>query len=942
MPSRKQGLLFYGGIFGLALTARVIPLLTAELWRDEAVVGIMSLRVLAGEFPVFFFGQNFMGALEAYLSAVLILCFGPRAWVLELLPVILSLLFLYQLWRTGLNIFEEPVVRYALILLAIPPLFLLKWSHEARSHYPLTLVFGTLMVFIACRLIYENRAPLPRSWNFFFLGLVAGLGWWTNYLLVTFLLPVLFFLWIKDKKMIWQRPFLLLLAGFLAGSLPLHLYQFRHPGPGLGLLTLLSFPEPRGLIKDFFANVLPILWGFRPPLTSDAGKLIGYGLMLGLNGLALVYWLVRRRGAVGDLFRLRIGRTNGSELIFLILVVTVAVNLLTVFNRRLSDNDQKYFLPLYVGLPLFLAFFLKELKERWRPVAFLFLSLVVGFNLWGNLKQGGWAILDPPEYLEYRQKRKADTRLIRELADRGIRTLYADDHLANRLTFLSGEKIIASDFYQGIYSKYVQWVDGAEQAAYLFSVETPVFEQNLAAIGGGYRKIAMEEGSRLFTDFVPPGGGTHPLDRSRWQAASNGEPGQVGKAFDGDIMSRWQVPQTAGTYFLLDLGRLETVTKVVYWPGDYHNVPSGYQLEVSGDGKTWKVVTRVEAYNGPLFWSGPKPMIKIRRGRVEAVFAPTKARWIKLSLIRDKKEGFWSINELLAYGPSAAEDPGGPLPAAVPELVSFLKKQKITLLYADHWLSAAVKTASRGTIRTLTSNHFLGDNGENEPTPQIFPAMTFRPDTAFITDAGEAPPAGKFLEKAGLIYQQRNLPPWVIHYGFKSLARVPLPPQGWQVSANVNGAEAGRVLDGDLNTRWTTGKPQAPGQSFQLDLRKLQTISGMGLRMGESRRDYPRDLVLWFSRDGLTWQQAEAEWVSDLYWAGTRLFKMRGERLLYLFSPRALRYLKLVQEGGDNTHYWSIHEIELYGQDHDHGGLTPVAGMRVGPGGRAGLVNGRD
>ena len=100
---------------------------------------------------------------------------------------------------------------------------------------------------------------------------------------------------------------------------------------------------------------------------------------------------------------------------------------------------------------------------------------------------------------------------------------------------------------------------------------------------------------------------------------------------------------------------------------------------------------------------------------------------------------------------------------------------------------------------------------------------------------------------------------------------------------------------------------------FQLDLRKVQTLSGMGLRMGESRRDYPRDLILLFSKDGRTWQRAEAEWVADLYWAGTRLFKMRGERLLYLFSPTAVRYLKLVQKGVDDTYYWSIHEIELYG-----------------------------
>ena len=101
------------------------------------------------------------------------------------------------------------------------------------------------------------------------------------------------------------------------------------------------------------------------------------------------------------------------------------------------------------------------------------------------------------------------------MASRGIRTLYADDYLGNRLTFLSGGKIIASDAYQGICSKYVQRVDGAESASYLFSGENPVFEQNLAAIGGGYRKIALEEGSRLFTDFVPPEEGTLPLDRSR-------------------------------------------------------------------------------------------------------------------------------------------------------------------------------------------------------------------------------------------------------------------------------------------------------------------------------------------------------------------------------------------------------------------------------------------
>ena len=68
------------------------------------------------------------------------------------------------------------------------------------------------------------------------------------------------------------------------------------------------------------------------------------------------------------------------------------------------------------------------------------------------------------------------------------------------------------------------------------------------------------------------------------------EGGPPGEAFDGDIISRWQVPQQAGTYFLLDLGRPEWVNKLVFWPGDYQDVPSGYTLEASEDGRTWQAV----------------------------------------------------------------------------------------------------------------------------------------------------------------------------------------------------------------------------------------------------------------------------------------------------------------------------------------------------------------
>jgi hypothetical protein len=38
---------------------------------DEALVGIQAERILHGDFPIYFYGQAYMGSLEAYLIAIL-------------------------------------------------------------------------------------------------------------------------------------------------------------------------------------------------------------------------------------------------------------------------------------------------------------------------------------------------------------------------------------------------------------------------------------------------------------------------------------------------------------------------------------------------------------------------------------------------------------------------------------------------------------------------------------------------------------------------------------------------------------------------------------------------------------------------------------------------------------------------------------------------------
>lgn len=60
-------------LFGVGVGVRLALLLQwpRRLNEDESIVGLMGLHVLRGEFPVFFEGQGYLGAVESYLTAAI-------------------------------------------------------------------------------------------------------------------------------------------------------------------------------------------------------------------------------------------------------------------------------------------------------------------------------------------------------------------------------------------------------------------------------------------------------------------------------------------------------------------------------------------------------------------------------------------------------------------------------------------------------------------------------------------------------------------------------------------------------------------------------------------------------------------------------------------------------------------------------------------------------
>src|SRR2546427_8426157 len=66
---------------------------------DEAMVGIQAEHILRGEHPLYFYGQAYMGSLEAYLMALLFLIGGPTVWMMRAEPILLSLLVVWVTWK---------------------------------------------------------------------------------------------------------------------------------------------------------------------------------------------------------------------------------------------------------------------------------------------------------------------------------------------------------------------------------------------------------------------------------------------------------------------------------------------------------------------------------------------------------------------------------------------------------------------------------------------------------------------------------------------------------------------------------------------------------------------------------------------------------------------------------------------------------------------------
>lgn len=278
-------LIAFGSILRIILISQNWPILDS----DEAIMGLMTQHIVAyGEHPTFFYGQNYMGSTEAFVSAGLFKLFGPSTFALRLSLILFFTIFLISIYCLISLLFSKNFALFTVFLLSLGNENMFWQETRAVGGYPEVLLFGSLAFALAAWLALTSRrkqpAPYKRALLFFCWGLASGLGIFSHLVIVPIILTAGLLLFIGCWHE-WRTLALpCVLAGLFIGVFPL-IYYNLHAAPGQDsisvFLNIHSSGQTNNLpfinqIKGTFLVSLPLVTGISPPCQVTNNAYVGF------------------------------------------------------------------------------------------------------------------------------------------------------------------------------------------------------------------------------------------------------------------------------------------------------------------------------------------------------------------------------------------------------------------------------------------------------------------------------------------------------------------------------------------------------------------------------------------------------------------------------------------------------------------------------------------
>jgi len=249
---------------GASVLARSAWQLAYSPSMDYGVVVEMARNMAAGaDFPAFFYGQAYMGSLEPAMSALFCLLFGPHPFCVCLGTAVFAMAALFAGMRMARRLGGGAASCIAAALMTCAGTYWLHFMASPRGGYSLATLLALLAIGICANGEFVDPATgQTRRGLAAWLGLIAGLAFWNNWLaLPAFAAGGAMLLWRLRARLFSRRIVCPAAAAFVAGSAPWWLFALRH---GLASLSLEAGPAPLGLrgLAIVRFSVLPEFFGY--------------------------------------------------------------------------------------------------------------------------------------------------------------------------------------------------------------------------------------------------------------------------------------------------------------------------------------------------------------------------------------------------------------------------------------------------------------------------------------------------------------------------------------------------------------------------------------------------------------------------------------------------------------------------------------------------------
>ena len=672
------------GIVLAALVLRVtVSLLNYCFTFDTGTVELMALHILHGERPLFFYGQGYMGAAEAYLAALFLGIVGPGEFAVTLSPITMGLLWLIGMYLLFREIGGARTGLAAALTVAVPGWVIVWYTVAPYGGYPVFWAAGTWSLWAALRL--WNRAGDTRGWwELAVVGALGGIGLWTNFQVVPFLAAAFLLCALWAVRVGLRRA--LVPAGVAALLFGVCAFPAIHEamGPGLGRLAEWNFsPDYIGhtiriAVKHTLRRLL--FWRFHLP----AGYMsVLVATLAVLGSLAAATLWQRRR----DL-RMMVGMAAVAVAIGVGLLMYLPHSLAALVAPRYLVGTWSLFFAAAVGLPL------AARSKVVRSAAVIILTVWTVHFLIQDIR------LIRAKAPSKARKIRARSELVTALQSCGASNAVLVGGnvfglLGNGLSFFSREQIRFSAAFGERYFPYAQQADGDTRAALVCERRRRrKLEEALRDLGtdeevrlaGGYGVVCSSRVEPLGGISISPeeikctpfgntqGAGSNLLDRCRETVLSGSADGRSG--------------------IVVDLGRTRLISALrlgslgVYRRG----LPEGYRLEVSADGKTYDVIRECTRRFAVAYSSGPRAYAKGYLGACEIRFSPVDARYLRLTVTRaESRKRRWRFNEIYVFEQreQATDDRlAGTLEDEVKRIAAWARGRRAVFVAADRWLSA--------------------------------------------------------------------------------------------------------------------------------------------------------------------------------------------------------------------------------------------------------------